>query len=233
MTASDPKNSSDPRTEETPSAGADGGRSQPEGAQPDGRRDDEQSGWNTGTDELYDPAADIERLELEKSDLTDRLLRLAADMDNLRRRTEREVADARKYAVQKFAADMLVVNDNLQRALEAVPAERHQSGEDAFKALIEGVELTRREMDRLLQRNGVARIAAEGERFDPNRHQAVFEIPNAEVPTGTVIQVMQDGFTLGDRVLRAAMVGVSKDGPKPSASNEGTEKAGEQLSPAS
>jgi molecular chaperone GrpE len=183
-------------------------------------------GWQAGDEaaraegsEEPNLAAEIERLEGEKSDLTDRLLRLAADMDNLRRRTERDVTDARKYAVAKFAADMLVVGDNLQRALEAVPAER-QPGDDTLKALLEGVQMTRREMDRLLERNGIARIAAEGERFDPNRHQAVFEIPNADVPAGTVVQVMQDGYTIGDRVLRAAMVGVSKGGPSAAAATE-------------
>lgn len=164
---------------------------------------------------LFDSGAEIARLESEKGDLTDRLLRLAADMDNLRRRTERDVADARKYAVTKFAADMLVVADNLKRALDAVPAERRTSDDDGFKALLDGVEMTAREMDRTLERNGIARIAAEGERFDPHRHQAVFEMPNDEVPAGTVVQVMQEGFTIGDRVLRAAMVGVSKRGPRP------------------
>jgi molecular chaperone GrpE len=216
---------SDPKTEqavENASAG--------DGFGPAEQGQAERSGWTGGADQPADPAAEMERLESEKADLTDRLLRLAADMDNLRRRTEREVADARKYAVAKFAADMLVVNDNLQRALDAVPGDREKSGEEAFKALIEGVELTRREMERLLERNGVSRIAAEGERFDPNRHQAVFEIPKPDVPAGTVVQVMQEGFTLGDRVLRAAMVGVSKDGPKAeTASGQGVE----ELSPTS
>ena len=157
---------------------------------------------------------DIERLEAEKADLTDRLLRLAAEMDNLRRRTEREVGDARKYSVAKFAGDMLVVGDNLQRALGAVPPERRESGDEAFKALIEGVEMTGREMDRLLERNGVTRIAARGERFDPNRHQAMFEVPDPAIPAGTVAQVVQEGYSIGDRVLRPAKVGVSRGGPK-------------------
>ena len=174
----------------------------------------EESEAEDAIERLLGAPAEIERLEAEKSDLTDRLLRLAADMDNLRRRTERELTDARKYAVQKFAADMLVVGDNLKRALEAIPAERRASDE-AFAALVEGVEMTRREMDRLLERNGITAIAAQGERFDPNRHQAVFEVPDASVPAGTVVQVMQDGYQIGDRVLRAAMVGVSTGGPKP------------------
>jgi molecular chaperone GrpE len=159
-------------------------------------------------------SAEIERLEAEKADLTDRLLRLAADMDNLRRRTEREIADARKYAVSKFAGDMLVVGDNLRRAVEAVPADRRE-GDEATKALVEGVEMTEREMERLLEKHGVTRIEALGTRFDPHRHQAVFEVPDASVPEGTVVQVLQDGYAIGDRVLRAAMVGVSRGGPKP------------------
>ena len=129
-------------------------------------------------------------------------------MDNLRKRTERELTDARKYAVTKFAGDMLVVGDNLRRALDAVPAERRESGDEALKALIEGVEVTEREMDRLLEKNGITRIAAIGERFDPHRHQAMFEVPDPTVPAGTVVEVVQDGYQIGDRVLRAALVGV-------------------------
>ena len=163
-------------------------------------------------EELLAPAAQIERLEAEKADLTDRLVRLAADMDNLRKRTERDVADARKYAVTKFAADMLVVGDNLKRALEAVPVDRRESDED-LKALAEGVDMTAREMERLLQKNSITPIPALGERFDPHLHQAMFEVPDSSVPAGTVVQVMQEGYQIGDRVLRAALVGVSKGGP--------------------
>jgi molecular chaperone GrpE len=166
-------------------------------------------------DQLAGSSAEIARLEAEKTDLTDRLLRLAADMDNLRRRTERDVIDARKYAVTKFAGDMLAVGDNLQRALDAVPAERRQAGDEAFSALLDGVEMTAREMERLLERNGITRIAAKGERFDPNRHQAMFEVPDSSVPAGTVVEVVQDGYQIADRVLRAALVGVSKDAPAP------------------
>lgn len=155
---------------------------------------------------------DIQRLEAEKADLTDRLLRVAADMDNLRRRTERDVSDARRYAVSKFAGDMLAVGDNLRRALEAVPADL-ADGDTVLKSLIDGVEMTARELDRQLERHGVKRIEAQGARFDPHLHQAMFEVPDESVPTGTVVQVIQDGYTIGDRVLRASMVGVSKGGP--------------------
>ena len=175
-----------------------------------------------GAESGESPEATVQRLEAEKSDLTDRLLRLAADMDNLRRRTERDVADARKYAVQKFAGDMLVVGDNLRRALDAYPAEKREAADDVVKAFIEGVEMTGREMDRLLERNGIVRIAAGGERFDPHRHQAMFEVPNPDVPAGTVVQVVQQGYMIGDRVLRAAMVGVSTGGPAQAAVSPGT-----------
>lgn len=175
-----------------------------------------------------DPAAEIERLEAEKADLTDRLVRLAAEMDNLRKRTERELTDARKYAVAKFAGDMLVVGDNLRRALAAVPAERLESGDEVLKALSEGVQVTEREMERLLERNGITRIAAKGERFDPHRHQAMFEVPDASVPAGTITEVVQEGFQIGDRVLRAALVGISKDGPKAGAAGAKDEATAEQ-----
>jgi molecular chaperone GrpE len=117
-----------------------------------------------------------------------------------------------------------VVGDNLRRALNAVPADHRDSADEAWKALIEGVEVTEREMDRLLEKNGVTRIAALGERFDPHRHQAMFEVPDAAVPPGTVVQVVQEGYQIGDRVLRAALVGVSKGGPK----TEETESPSEQ-----
>jgi molecular chaperone GrpE len=174
-------------------------------------------------EQLLAPAAEIERLEGEKAELTDRLVRLAAEMDNLRKRSERDASDARKYAVTKFAADMLTVGDNLRRALEAAPADRRESDED-LKALADGVDMTAREMDRLLEKNGITRIAAMGERFDPHLHQAMFEVPDASVPAGTVVQVMQEGYQIGDRVLRAALVGVSKDGA--AASAEGKAGAG-------
>ncbi|HWT30083.1 MAG TPA: nucleotide exchange factor GrpE [Propylenella sp.] len=174
------------------------------------RQSSEEAECEEAIEQLAGSSAEIARLEAEKADLTDRLLRLAADMDNLRRRTERDVTDARKYAVSKFAMDMLAVGDNLKRALEAVPAEQRQSGDEWVRALIEGVEVTAREMERLLEKHGITRIAAKGERFDPNRHQAMFEVPDASVPAGTIVEVMQEGYQIGDRVLRAALVGVAK-----------------------
>jgi len=153
-------------------------------------------------------------LQAENSELRDRFLRLAAEMDNLRRRTERDVKDAKSYAVTAFARDMLAVSDNLRRAIDAVPAEAKEAAEAGLTALIEGVEMTERAMLTTLERHGVRKIEPEGQKFDPNFHQAMFEIPNPQVPNNTVVQVVQPGYTIGDRVLRPAMVGVAKGGPK-------------------
>jgi molecular chaperone GrpE len=174
----------------------------------------------------------VRRLEAEKSDLTDRLLRVAADMDNLRRRSEREASDARRYAVTRFAADMLAVSDNLSRTLAAIPQEAREAGDPAFKAILDGVEITGREMERVLKAHGVTRIAAAGEPFDPHNHQAMFEIEDTSVPAGTVVQVVQDGYSIGDRVLRAALVGIAKGGPAKAADlnkNEAAAKAAEEI----
>lgn len=194
------------------------------------RQTSEESACEDAIGRLAGSSAEIERLEAEKAELTDRLLRLAAEMDNLRRRTERELGDARRYAVAKFASDMLVVGDNLRRALNAVPAERRACGDEAIDALVEGVEMTAREMDRLLEKNGIARIAAKGERFDPNRHQAMFELPSPDVPAGTIMEVVQDGYQIGDRVLRAALVGVSKPAPIAAAGSVGAEESADRTS---
>lgn len=159
----------------------------------------------------------IDALNAENASLKDKMLRTMADMENLRRRTEKEIADARLYAVTNFARDMLNVADNTRRGLESVPEADRASAEGSFKALIEGVDLTERDLLNTLERHGIKKLDPEGERFDPNRHEALFEIENADVPSGTVLQVMQSGFVIGDRVLRPARVGVSKGGPKPQA----------------
>ncbi|WP_114947460.1 nucleotide exchange factor GrpE [Microvirga calopogonii] len=176
------------------------------------------------------PEADpIAVLEAEKADLKDKLLRLMADMENLRRRTEREIADARTYAVANFARDMLNVADNIHRAIESVPEEARSTAEGAFKGLIEGIDLTERDLLKTLERHGVKRLDPQGQKFDPNVHQAMFEIPNAEVPNGTVLQVVQSGYVIGERVLRPALVGVSKGGPKAAANGaEATDNSSAQ-----
>ncbi len=156
----------------------------------------------------------LEDAQAEIADLKDRVLRTAAEMENLRRRTEKEVRDAKQYAVASFARDMLIVSDNLQRALEAVPEETRANADPSLANLLEGVLLTEREMQNQLNKHGVVGINPEGEKFDPNFHQAMFEVPNPEVPNSTVVQVVQSGYKIGERVLRPAMVGVAKGGPK-------------------
>jgi molecular chaperone GrpE len=167
----------------------------------------------------------VETLKAENADLRDRFLRLAAEMDNLRRRTDREIKDAKSYAVTGFARDMLSVSDNLRRAIETLPDEARAAADAAWTALIEGVEMTERGMLATLERHGVRKIEAEGQKFDPNFHQAMFEVPNPEVPNNTVVQVVQAGYAIGERVLRPAMVGVAKGGPKTEAASEDAAKA--------
>ncbi len=162
----------------------------------------------------------LELAKAEAADMRDRYLRLAAEMDNLRRRTARDVKDAKSYSVAGFARDMLAVSDNLRRALDAIPAEAREAGDAGFNALIEGVEMTERAMLSALERHGVQKLEPIGQKFDPNFHQAMFEVPNAEVPNNTVVQVVQAGYTIGERVLRPAMVGVAKGGPKIVAADE-------------
>ncbi|RYE33025.1 MAG: nucleotide exchange factor GrpE [Hyphomicrobiales bacterium] len=159
-------------------------------------------------------AAQLAKLQAERDDLKDKLLRTLAEMENLRRRTEREIADAKAYAVTSFARDMLGSSDNLRRALESLPAETLKAADAAVKTLHEGVELTERELVKTLERHGVRRIDPQGEKFDPNLHQAMFEAPDAEIAKGLVSKVVQIGYKIGERVLRPALVGVSAGAPK-------------------
>ena len=156
-------------------------------------------------------------LERENADLKDRLLRALAEMENLRRRTEREIQDTRAFSITKFASDMIGTADNLRRAIESAPkTEDSDEGAAVAKAvlpLLDGVSLTERELLKALEKHGVKRREPVGERFDPHRDQAMFEIPDETVPNGTVMQVVQVGYTIGERILRPAMVGVSKGGP--------------------
>jgi molecular chaperone GrpE len=149
-------------------------------------------------------------LKEETAALKDRLLRAAADMDNLRKRAEREKAEATLYAATNFARDLLSVADNMSRALAAVPAEAREQADEATKNLLAGVELTERELLKVFERYNIRRVETVGAKFDPNVHQALFEMPTSEHPPGTVVQEMQSGFAIGDRCLRPAMVGVAK-----------------------
>src|SRR4030081_2350687 len=158
-----------------------------------------------------------EALAKEAAESRDKMLRTLAEMENLRKRTAREVADARTYGISGFARDVLDIADNLQRALDALPAEAREAADPGLKALIEGVELTERSLLNTLEKNGVKKFDPSGGKFDPNFHQAMYEVPDPSVPAGTVVQVMQSGFMIGERILRPALVGVSKGGAKASA----------------
>jgi molecular chaperone GrpE len=162
----------------------------------------------------------VEALAKEVAEAKDRTLRTLAEMENLRKRTTREVSDARTYGISGFARDVLDIADNLQRALDAVPAEAKASADPGLKALIEGVELTERSLHNALEKNGVRKFDPAGEKFDPNVHQAMYEVPDPSVPAGTIAQVIQAGYMIGERILRPALVGVAKGGPKVAAPSE-------------
>ena len=185
-------------------------------------RQDETSAAGTARPGAGEPDAGavIEALNAENSQLKDRVLRTLAEMENLRRRTEREVADAKTYGVTSFARDMLTVVDNLARALEHFPPEARASADPSIRSMVEGVELTARDLETVLARHGVKKLDPKGQKFDPNFHQAIFEAPDETVPASTVSQVVQSGWTIGDRVLRPAMVGVSKGGPRAAPTQE-------------
>jgi molecular chaperone GrpE len=162
-----------------------------------------------------DPFVVLENLQLENTGLKDKLLRTLADMENLRRRTEREVADAKIYGVSSFAREMLNFADNLRRAIDSVPADARARAEPPLQKLVDGIELTERDFMSRLERFGVKKLDPEGQKFDPNTQEALFEVPDETKPGGTVVQVVEPGYMIGDRVLRPAKVGVSRGGPKP------------------
>jgi molecular chaperone GrpE len=166
---------------------------------------------------------DAAALAKEVAESKDKLLRALAEMENLRRRTDREVADARAYAVSGLARDLIGVADNLRRALEAA-GESAAVIEGPAKTLHEGVELIERELLKVLERHGVKRFDPQGAKFDPNFHQAIFEVSDAKVPVGSVAQVIQPGYMIGERVLRPAIVGVAKEASKPAPSESPTDE---------
>jgi molecular chaperone GrpE len=160
------------------------------------------------------PEEQVRVLAAAVDELRDKFLRAVAEADNVRKRAERDVADARIYGITGFARDVLSVADNLARALGAVTAEQRANADETLKALLDGVDLTRRELQNTLKKHGVREIDPKGEKFDPNFHQAMYEVPDPEVPAGTVVQVVQTGYAIGERVLRPAMVAVAKGGAK-------------------
>jgi len=167
----------------------------------------------TGAPQLV-PAEQVTAALDAAAEFKDKLLRTLAEMENLRKRTEREVAEARLYGNAGFARDVLAVADNMHRALAAIDEELHAHTDPKMQALIEGVELTERELHKVLEKHGVKKFTPAGEKFDPNVQQAMYEVENSELPPGHVAQVIQSGYMLGDRVLRPALVAVTKATPK-------------------
>lgn len=158
-------------------------------------------------EQTSDPAAEI-------AALNDKLLRTLAEGENLRRRAQREREDTAKFAITNFARDILSVADNLQRALASLP-ETPADAEDAIDAFADGVKLTERELQSIFERHGIEKIDPQGQKFDHDRHEAMFEMPTADAPAGTVVQVFEVGYLLKDRLLRAAKVAVAKALPEP------------------
>ena len=180
-----------------------------------------------GADDLAAAAAAPDEDETAEGEaaLKNQLLRALADTENARRRARKDVEDARTYAISRFAEDLLGVADNLARALDSIPAEQRESDE-AVKAIADGIEMTARDFESVLARHGITRIEPLGERFDYNLHQALFETAETDQSDGTVVHVLQTGYTIGDRLLRAAMVGVAKGGTAPAASGDADAEAG-------
>lgn len=170
---------------------------------------------NPAAAEAGDPVAEARS---EAAEFKDKLLRTLAEMENLRKRTEREVVDARLYGIAGFARDVLAAADNMHRALGAIGPELRDAADAKVKAFIEGVEITERELLKTLEKNGVKKFSPQGEKFDPNVHQAMYEVQTSDQPPGQVAQVIQAGYMIGDRVLRPALVAVSKAAPKSPAS---------------
>jgi molecular chaperone GrpE len=166
----------------------------------------------------------IVALQAEAADLKDRLLRAHAEVENIRKRSEREKEETAKYAVTKLARDIVNVGDNFQRAIDAVPAVAAEQ-DAALKSFLEGVMMTERELLNVLERHGIRRVLPMHEPFNPHLHQAVMELQRSDVPSGTIVQVFQAGFMIEDRVLRPAMVGVAKGGPRAAPAPDGAGQA--------
>ena len=171
--------------------------------------------------ELEKVRAELDLLQAAPAEYQDKNMRLLAEMENLRRRTERERADTAKFAITRFARDVLTVADNFQRAIDAVPQDA-VAADGPLKTLFEGVDLTGRELLSTMERHGVKRIDPTGQRFDPNLHQAMMQVDNPDVPNGTVLQAFQPAYMIEDRILRPATVVVSRGGPKVSRTGDET-----------
>lgn len=206
------KNEDSPETEANPEIAE---KAEPDGADSSDADAPEPSS-ELASDEAQDAAAEEQPTpeaektpEEEIAELKDKLLRSLAENENLIRRARKDREDASKYAAANFARDMLSVGDNLHRAMEAVPAEL-RDGDEAVKAFLEGVDLTARELLSTLERHGIQKLSPLGEKFDHDRHEALFEVPTSDAEPGTIVQVVEDGYIIHDRLLRAARVGIAK-----------------------
>lgn len=192
------------------------------------KRTDAPAAENQPQPEAASEADPVATLEAQVADLRDRFLRAVAEAENVRKRAVRDVADARTYGITSFARDVLGVADNLARTIEHVSAEARANADPTLQALLEGVELTERDLQMILQKNGVKPINPMGEKFDPHFHQAMFEVPDSGRAPGTVVQMVQTGYAIGDRVLRPAMVGVASKGDRAAPPPRGSESGGER-----
>jgi molecular chaperone GrpE len=195
----------DEKSKQTPGedAGENGDLPEDDAATPE-QGEGEVSGWRAG---------ELEALKEENADLKDRLLRAAAEMENLRRRTERDKSDTARFAVSNFARDTLTIADNIARAIAHVPEDAAKE-DPALQSFLDGIKVTERELMNVMERHGIARLDPKGERFDPNKHQAMFEVDDKDVAEGTIVEVVQAGYVIADRILRPAMVGIAKGGEK-------------------
>ena len=183
-------------------------------------------------DEWIDPQLHISELEANVADLNDKLLRALAETENVRRRAQRDREDASKYGIRRFAEDMLQVSDNLGRALSSIDS-KSRKDDSNLDSIATGIEIVMKELLAAFEQSGVKPIDALGVRFDPMLHEAMFEIEDLDQPAGTVTQVMEDGFTLHGRTLRAAKVGITKGGPRITALKEGEMETEIPVEPAS
>lgn len=204
-----------PRQKNPPKRPAKGPAKRPEPKQPEKKAE-------MKAEKVDEAAIEVARLEGEIKGLNDKVLRAMAEMENTRRRAEREVQDSRAYSITGFAREMLTVQDNLRRALAHLPEDMKEN--PAHKAFVEGVEVTERELLNIFDRHGIKLVSPKGEEFDHNLHQAMFEVETADHAPGTIMEVIQEGYVIRDRLLRPAMVGIAKAPKAEPKNNEKTEE---------
>jgi molecular chaperone GrpE len=172
----------------------------------------------------------VATLQAEVAELKDKWLRAHAEVENIRKRAEREREEAAKYSITRLARDIVAVGDNFQRAIDAVPAGAAEK-DPALKSFLDGVTMTERELLNALDRHGIKRVQPLNEQFNPHLHQAVAQVPRTDVPSGTIVEVYQAGYMIEERVLRPALVGVAQGGPKASTPPEAAPPPGNENTP--